>query len=124
MNENWLLNNNNQTYKYVIHDFSRRVKHLLSSYTCYCSSTFYGFPIRFIALLYCVLLSYTFNGFPIRFIALLYCVLLSYFIVPHLLVPLISLRPPFGGMSCGTIPGGRATLFKWPKQLPNIAQNC
>ena len=79
MNENWLLNNNNQTYKYVIHVFNRRVKHLLSSYTCYCSSTFYGFPIRFIALLYCVLLSYTFNGFPIRFIAPILCIAILFY---------------------------------------------
>ena len=61
------------------------------------------------------MISYTFNGFPMRFIALLYCVLPSYFIVPRLFVLLISLRPPFGGMSCGTIPGGRATLPKWAK---------
>ena len=86
--------------------------------------------LRFMASLYVLLLSYIVYCYPILLTAsryvlsLLYCVLLSNFIVPHLFVPLISLRPPFGGMSCGTIPGGRTTLPKWPKQLPNIAQNC
>ena len=58
MTENWLLKNNNQTYKYAIHVFSRCVKHLIAF-------------VYMLLLIYVLLLPYMFYCSPILSIAIL-----------------------------------------------------
>ena len=74
MNENWLLNYNNETYKYAINVLAGALNIWLPAYTCYCSH------LRFIVSLYVLMLSYIVYCYPILIPASLYVSLLSYIV--------------------------------------------